>query len=114
MSSITYHSDYGNYSLKIENRNLLTRFFTWIINEEKNRIAWAGVSITVMTAVLFPLTMTAILFNGAVFKLIIGAMCALVLVVITNLAALPTKYTIPAFLTGIAIDLVLIIASFTI
>lgn len=60
----------------------------------------------------FPITMTAILFNGAVFKLIIGAMIALVLVVITNLAALPTKYTIPSFLTGIIIDLVIITASF--
>ncbi|HSZ34736.1 MAG TPA: hypothetical protein VK772_15575 [Puia sp.] len=114
MSSITYHSDYSNYSLKIENRNLLTRFFAWTINEEKNRIAWAGISITVMTAILFPLTMTAILFNGLDFKLIIGAMSSLVLVLVTNLAALPTKYTIPAFLTGIIIDLVLIIASFTI
>lgn len=114
MSSITYHSEYSNYALKIEKRNLLTRFYSWIKNEEKNRIAWAGVSITVMTAVLFPLTMTTILFNGAVFKLIIGAMCALVLVMVTNLAALPTKYTIPAFLTGITMDLILIIASFSI
>jgi hypothetical protein len=39
-------------------------------------------------------------------------MISLAIVVITNLAALPTKYTIPAFLLGILIDLVLIIVSF--
>ncbi len=114
MNFIAYQSDYKKLSMDIENRNLLTRFLTWIKNEEKNRIAWAGISITVMCGVLFPITMTAILLNGAVFKLIIGAMSALVLVVVTNLAALPTKYTIPAFLTGIIIDLALITASFTI
>jgi hypothetical protein len=112
MNSITYHSDYGKFQLEIVNKNLPARFLTWIKNEEKNRIAWAGISITVMAAVFFPITMSAILFNGAIFKLIVGAIISLVLVVITNLAALPTKYTIPALLTGIIMDIVLILASF--
>ncbi len=114
MNSITYHSDYNRYSLDTAHKNIITRFIAWTKQEEKNRIAWVGVSVTAMAAVFFPITMSAILFNGAIFKLIIGAMISLALVVITNLAALPTKYTIPAFLTGIVIDIVLIIASFVI
>ena len=91
---------------------MLTRLTAWIISEEKNRIAWVGISITVMSAIFFPITMSAILFNGAVFPLIMGAMASLALVVITNLAALPTKYTIPAFLLGILTNVVLIVTSF--
>lgn len=56
--------------------------------------------------------MTVILMNGAVFGLIVGAMASLCLVVITNLAALPTKYTIPFFFLGTLIDIALIAMSF--
>ncbi len=93
--------------------SLLAYFLQWAKQQEKNHIAWVGVSITAMAAVFFPMTMSAILFNGAHFGLIIGAMFALALVVITNLADLPTKYTIPSFVLGIIIDLGLIIASFS-
>jgi hypothetical protein len=114
MNTITYHSGYDKFSLEIVHKNLLTRFLAWTKKEEKNHIAWVGISITAMSAVFFPITMSAILFNGAIFKLIIGAIFSLALVVIASLAALPTKYTIPAFLTGIIIDIVLIMASFII
>jgi hypothetical protein len=114
MNSITYNSAYEIYSVETVHKNLLTRFLTWAKSEEKNRIAWMGISITTMSAVFFPITMSAILFNGAIFKLIIGSIFSLALVVIANLAALPTKYTIPAFIAGIIIDIVLILASFII
>jgi hypothetical protein len=112
MSTISYPSGYVQYPIGTRRKSATARFLTWLNSEEKNRIAWVGISITAMAAVFFPLTMAAILFNGAVFKLIIGAMISLALVVITNLAALPTKYTIPAFFLGIGIDAVLIVASF--
>jgi len=112
MNTISYPSGYVQYQTEARRKSAVSRFSAWINREEKNRIAWVGISITAMAAVFFPLTMAAILFNGAVFKLIIGAMLAFALVVITNLAALPTKYTIPAFFLGIGLDIVLIIASF--
>jgi|SRR5450432_2573619 hypothetical protein len=114
MISLTYHSDYNSLILQQANKSIFSRFYTWTKQEEKNHIAWVGISITVMTAVFFPITMAAILFNGAVFKLIIGAMISLSMVVIANLASLPTKYTIPAFLAGIVMDVGLIIISFII
>jgi hypothetical protein len=114
MSTITYPSEYGHYQIQTQRKTAVSRFLIWLNQEEKNRIAWVGIGITAMAAVFFPLTMAAILFNGAVFKLIIGAMISLALVVITNLAALPVKYTIPAFILGVGIDIVLIITSFLI
>lgn len=112
MNTITYQAGFSDYSIQRQHKNAIYRFGSWLENQEKNRLAWLGISITVMSAVFLPVTMAAILFNGAIFKLIIGAMIAFALVVITNLAALPAKYTIPAFLLGGLIDIGLIIASF--
>lgn len=64
-----------------------------------------------MTAIFFPATMGVILLNGASFGLIIAAMASLVLVVVSNLAALPTKYTLPCYLLGILIDVVAVVLS---
>jgi hypothetical protein len=112
MSTISYHSNFANPALENQQSSVLAHFLNWSEKEEKNRIAWLGISITLMTAVFFPLTMVSILMHGVSFKLIIGAMFSLILVVIPNLAALPTRYTIPAFATGVVIDLLLIMASF--
>jgi uncharacterized membrane protein (UPF0136 family) len=91
----------------------ISRFFKWAASEDQERhIGWVGITVTVMTAICFPLTMAVVLLNGAVFGLIVAAMVSLVLVVVTNLAALPTRYTIPFFFLGTLIDLVVIGFSF--
>lgn len=93
--------------------SVFARFFKWAENQDKiNHVSWVGISVTLMSAVLFPLTMAVVLLNGASFELIIVAMVALVLVVVTNLAALPTKYTIPFLFLGALIDLIVIISTF--
>ncbi len=89
------------------------QFFRWADGQDAaHRIGWAGASLVVTAAVMFPLTMSAILFNGAAFSLIVGAIISLSTVIVMNLAALPTRYTIPAFFAGILLDAGLIIASF--
>jgi hypothetical protein len=112
MQAVSYLSDYKSLPAKRVRNNVYTRLLGWLAKEEKNRIAWVGISITTMAAVFFPVTMSAILFNGAIFSLIMGAMISLAIVVITNLAALPVKYTIPALVLGILMDIVLIVMSF--
>ena len=112
MQAITHLSDYQSLQAQKSRSNVFTSLLEWINKEEKNRIAWVGISIMTMSAIFFPVTMSAILFNGAIFPLIMGAMISLAIVVITNLAALPVKYTIPAFLLGILIDIILIVTSF--
>lgn len=112
MQAITYLPKYRSLPAHRSRNTVVTRIVDWTKNQEKNHIAWVGVSITIMSAIFFPITMTAILFNGAMLSLIMGAMISLAAVVITNLAALPTKYTIPALLLGILMDIVLIVISF--
>jgi hypothetical protein len=92
--------------------SIFSRFFSWCANEDAERhIGWVGVTVTTTTAIFFPVTMCIILLNGELFGLIIAAMASLALVVVTNLAALPTKYTIPFYFLGILIDVVAIALS---
>ena len=114
MQAISYLSDYQSLPAQKSSKNVFIRLGEWLVSQEKNHIAWVGISITVMAAVFFPITMSAVLYNGAIFSLIMGAMVSLAIVVITNLAALPTKYTIPALMLGILMDIVLIVMSFVI
>ena len=87
-------------------------FNKWASHEDlENHIGWVGISIVSMTAVIFPLTMAVILFNGAAAGLIGIAMLSLIMVVIVNLAALSTRYTIPFLLAGILLDIIAVTIS---
>lgn len=112
MNTIAFHPDYSTPVLEKHVESVFARFLVWLKEEEVNRIAWLGISITVMTAIFFPLTMASILLHEGSFNLILVAMFSLILVAIPNMAALPTKFTIPAFFIGMLIDIALIIASF--
>jgi hypothetical protein len=102
-----------SYSVRKEKKSLWSAFILWATNEDKeHHIGWVGITITSMAAVFFPITMSVIMFNGAHFGMIIAGMMPLALVVTTNLAALPTRYTIPFFFLGILVDAGVIAASF--
>jgi hypothetical protein len=113
ISPIPHSEQTYTYHLAKKRPSAVSRFFKWAAGEDMERhIGWVGITVTIMTAIFFPLTMTVILHNGASFALMVAAMVSLTLVVITNLAALPTKYTIPFFFLGILIDVAAIGLSF--
>jgi hypothetical protein len=110
--AISRDTNTAGYMAPAKNQSFISVFFQWSARQDADHhIAWAGISMLATTAVFFPLTMASIVLNGAAFPLIITAMVALVLVVVLNLAAMPTQYTIPAFVLGILIDAGVIIAS---
>ena len=101
------------YSQAVSHPSLIGRFFDWAENEDvTHHVGWVGFSIMAMTGFFFPITMSAILFNDGAFGLIIAAMVPLVLVFVTNLASLPTKYTIPFLFVGVLAELAIIVLSF--
>jgi|HubBroStandDraft_6_1064221.scaffolds.fasta_scaffold1282142_1 hypothetical protein len=102
------------YAYHLARRRSWFKLFSEWANQEDidHHIAWVGGTVTSMAAVFFPLTMTSILLNGAAFGLIIAAMTSLTLVVITNLAAMPVKYTIPIFCLAVITDMAIVVASF--
>ncbi|HLA58763.1 MAG TPA: hypothetical protein VK622_08380 [Puia sp.] len=101
-----------SYKLPKTKTSYFRSFDKWATHEDlENHVGWVGIGIISMTAVIFPLTMAAILFNGAAAGLIGIAMISLVMVVIVNLAAISTRYTIPFLLAGILMDIIAVMIS---
>ena len=86
------------------------KFINWCDSQEKYRIGWMIVTITLHGCVLSIFTMFAIILAGNHFifwPLVISAMG---MTLFTNLVALPTKITIPVFFFSVLLDLVIIIS----
>jgi|SRR6188474_751163 hypothetical protein len=86
------------------------KFMTWCNGQEKYRLGWLAAAITLHGCLLTILTMFAVILAGNHFifwPFVIGAMG---ITLIVNLAAMPTKITIPVFFFSVFIDLVIIIS----
>lgn len=94
---------------KSENRvSLWKKFINWADGQEENRFGWTAFTIAGHGCVFTIITAMLVLFTGNHFifwPFVIGAMAACVVV---NLAAMPTKITIPVFFFSLLIDLVII------
>lgn len=93
------------------NLNLLQRFMAFAEGQQSSRLLWVGLGLMLHGCLLTPVTALIILFNGHQFPLIITCIAAMTMVVVPNLAAMPTKYTVPLFFLSLLIDLVLIITA---
>ena len=92
--------DLYNYHIK-HKENILTKFLTWSETQESNRFLWLAVSFFAQVGLTLPLTAYSIVFfgnNNILLWIIIGAVNVPVLVL--NLAALPTKTTLPFLFLG--------------
>ena len=86
------------------------KFITWCIGQEKNRLGWLAGAITLHGCVLTIITMFAVVLAGNHFifwPFIIGGMG---ITLVVNLAAMPTKITIPVFFFSVLMDIVIIIS----
>jgi len=86
------------------------KFINWCDSQQKYRLGWMIVTITLHGCVLTIFTMFAVILAGNHFifwPFVIGAMG---ITLFTNLVALPTKITIPVFFASVLIDLVIIIS----
>lgn len=89
--------------------SLLHRFFVWCNMQEKNRLFWLALIITVHGCVITPITLGVVMLFGNNFIFWPWAIGAMGMSLIVNLAALPTKITIPVFFLSLLIDLVIIV-----
>ena len=83
---------------------------TWCNNQQEDRLLWLGIALVGHGCVITPLTIMAVLLAGTNLFLFVTALVAMGMSLVTNLAALPTKITIPVFLLSIVIDLVVIVS----
>jgi hypothetical protein len=92
--------------------SVLTRFITWCNGQEKYRLGWLAIIITLHGCILAPVTVLSIALGGNNFVLWGIAIGSMAMALVTNLAAMPTKVTIPVFFFSVLLDLVVIVSAF--
>lgn len=85
-----------------------TRFMNYCKEQEANRLLWLGIILAIHGCVLTPITIMVTLFAGPNFFLFMTGIAAMGLALVTNLAAMPTKVTIPAFAISAVVDIAII------
>ena len=90
-------------------KSIVRRFFDWCEKQEKDRLLWVGIAVGGHGCVFTPMTLLFIMLAGNSFVLWHFAIGAMAMSLIVNLAALPTKITIPILFLSLAIDLVIIV-----
>ena len=105
------HTLHPVFLSNVKKHSFLSQFITWCNGHEKYRLGWLAVIITVHGCILTPLTVLAIVSGGNNFVFWGIAIGAMAMALITNLAAMPTKVTIPAFFFSVLLDVVIVAGS---
>jgi hypothetical protein len=90
--------------------SLWTRFISFCAAQEKNRLLWVGIILAAHGCALTPITVMATLIISPNFFLFMSSMIAMAIALVTNLAAMPKKITIPAFALSILIDIAVLLS----
>jgi hypothetical protein len=98
------------YTGNLTHTSLWSRFMAYCQGQEQNRLMWVGLALAIHGCALTPITVMATLFAGPNFFLFMTAMVAMGIALVTNLAAMPTKITIPAFALSVIMDIVVLIS----
>jgi len=90
---------------QVVNQNLFTKFLNWCENQEEMRIFWLGFGLILHGCFLTPLAFLTVVYSGANFFLLVSVMFSMAAVLIVNLAAMPTKITLPVLVVSILTDI---------
>jgi len=108
---IVQHTYNPAYLTVEKKQSFLSQFITWCNGQEKYRFGWLAVIITIHGCILTPVTVLAIVLSGNNFVFWGIAIGAMAMALITNLAAMPTKITIPVFFFSVLLDVMVIAGS---
>ena len=86
----------------------------WCEGQKENRLLWVGIVLAGHGCIITPLTVMAVLLAGTNLFLFMLAIVAMMMALVTNLAALPTRITIPLFFLSVLIDIVIFISTLVI
>ena len=105
MNTTLDHSYSSTLHKSIDHSSVWSRFITWCHGQEKNRFMWLATGLAGHGCFLTPVTLMAVMISGNsmfLWALVSGAMA---MTLVANLAALPTKITVPVFFLSVLIDL---------
>lgn len=84
-------------------------FIKWCDRQEEYKLGWLAAALMLHGCVLTIITMFAIITTGNHFIFWPFTIGAMGMCLVTNLAAMPTRVTIPVFFLSVLIDLLIII-----
>ena len=108
------HSYSSAYLVKEKRQSIFSRFIAWCNEQEKFRFGWVAAIITIHGCVLAPITVLTVMLGSnhmAYWGVAIGAMA---MALVANLAAVPTRITIPVFFFSVLLDVVIIASNLVI
>jgi hypothetical protein len=101
----------ANQNASVASPSIFKRFFSWAESQQDNRLLWLGIALTAHASFLTPFTAMAVMFGGNVFPLFMATIASMAMALVPNLAALPTKVTIPAFAFSIVLDIAIVLTA---
>ncbi len=110
MGTTMQHTYSHSYDTSVTKVSSWKKFIAWCDGQEKNRFGWLAASLTLHGCVFTIITVFAIMLAGNNFIFWPFAIGAMGMTLVVNLAAMPTKITIPVFFFSVLIDLVIIIS----
>lgn len=110
METALHQTISNSYTEETASSSLWGRFLTYCKGQENNRLLWLGVILMVHGCILTPITVFITLAAGPSLPLFMTAIIAMAIALVTNLAAMPTRITIPAFALSVIIDIAILVA----
>jgi hypothetical protein len=98
----------SSYHGAMTHESLWTRFINWCAAQEEKRMFWLAIGVAGHGCVITVLTVLAIVTSGNLTYLWPFVIAAMTSCLVVNLAALPTKITIPVSFFSVLIDVVII------
>lgn len=111
MKAINPPSPFSNLVSNLRPLNLAAtwnKFLAWAGGQEENRFIWSAVSILGHGTIFTVATLITVMLTGNLIFLLLPTCLNMTMMLVVNLAALPTKYIIPCFFLSIMVDLVVV------
>lgn len=108
MSTIINPTLQQSYVRNSSGNSIFAKFIHWCNGQQEHRLLWLGLALGVHGCFFAPLTILIIGITGFSFPLIMIALSAMAMALIVNLAALPTKITVPVLILSVLVDLAVI------
>ena len=102
--SRTYNVPAKTFSLA----DLWKKIIDYSAAQENNRLLWSAISIFGHGTIFTIGTLATVILTGNLFFLMVATCLTMTMVLVVNLAALPTKYTVPILFASVFIDLLII------
>lgn len=116
MQTLTHHAALQNAQRNtIAHNNIFTRFYKWTVKQEDQRFKWLAFTFLLQIGAALPCTLMSIVFlGGNNFNLWLLACIVNVPSLALNLAAQPTRVTLPALFFAWLVNAGIIIYTATI